>query len=200
MNTLGRIVDEGTLRTYLENHLGEVDQFGVRLLGEGHSNETMVVTWGDDELVVRRPPPGEVASSAHDVLREYRVIDALQETAVRVPPIVLACDNHSVLGSDFYVMEAVEGDVIRTTVPERFQNSGASRQIGLELVDRLVEVHEVDYEAVGLEELGHPDGFPERQVERWTNQFEWAFEVTESERSLPPSRQALRLAGDECAL
>jgi aminoglycoside phosphotransferase (APT) family kinase protein len=182
---LRRIVDDEALRDYLADRLGPVDTYEVELLGEGHSNETLVVTWGDDDLVIRRPPPGEVASSAHDVLREYRVIDALQDTAVRVPPTVLACDDHSIIGSDFYVMEAVEGDVLRSSVPERFDRDEARTRIGVELVDRLAEIHEVDYEAVGLGELGHPEGFTQRQVERWTKQFDWASEVTESERDVP---------------
>jgi len=182
---LRRIVDREALKDYLESHLGPIDQYDVRRLGEGHSNETLLVQWGDDEFVIRRPPPGEVAASAHNVLREYRVIDSLQDTEVRVPPTVLASDDHSILGSDFYVMEAVKGDVIRTTVPERFERPAARYQTGTELVDRLVEVHQVDYEAAGLGELGRPEGFTERQVERWTKQFEWAFEVTEDERTVP---------------
>lgn len=182
---LQRILSEDTLRNYLESRLEAVNQYDIELLGEGHSNETLVVTWGNEELVIRRPPPGEVASSAHNVLREYRVIDALQETAVRVPPTILACDDHSVMGSDFYMMEAVEGDVIRETVPGRFDRNEACTKIGFELVDRLVEIHEVDYEAAGLSELGRPEGFTKRQVDRWTKQFNWAFEVTESERPVP---------------
>ncbi|MHB9287107.1 phosphotransferase family protein [Halobacteriales archaeon Cl-PHB] len=180
---LRRIVDDA-LPEFLAEHLGPVDNYEVDLLGEGHSNETLVVTWGDQELVIRRPPPGEVASGAHDVLREYRVIDALQATAVRVPPTVLAGEDHSVIGSDFYVMEAIEGDVLRDGLPERFDSEGDPIAIGTELVDRLVEIHEVDHEAVGLGELGYPEGFTERQVETWTEQLEWAFEVTADERSV----------------
>ncbi len=182
---LRRIVDEAALRDYLEGQLGPADDFAVSHLGEGHSNETLTVTWGEDRLVIRRPPPGEVASSAHDVLREYRVIDALQDTAVRVPPTVAACEDHDVIGSDFYVMRAVEGDVVRDEFPERFETDDYRERVGTELVDRLVEVHDVDYEAVGLGELGYPEGFTERQVERWTEQFEWAFEVTTDEREVP---------------
>jgi aminoglycoside phosphotransferase (APT) family kinase protein len=182
---LQRIVDEDALAAYLEDQLEPADEFAIAHTGEGHSNETLFITWGDQSLVLRRPPPGEVASSAHDVLREYRVVDALQNTAVRVPETVLACEEAEVLGCDFYVMTAVEGDVIRTSVPERFRQSGARESIGRELVDRLVEIHEVDYEAVGLEDLGSPEGFTSRQVGRWAKQFDWAFEVTASERAVP---------------
>ena len=182
---LSRIVDEDALADYLENHLGPVSRYSITHHGGGHSNETLFVTWGDSNLVIRRPPPGEVASSAHDVLREYHVIDALQATAVPVPPTVAACDDHSILGSDFYVMEAVDGDVIRTSVPDRFQATGPRQQIGTELVGGLLAVHEVDYESVGLGDFGHPDGYTQRQVDRWAQQLDWAFEVTEADRPVP---------------
>ncbi len=182
---LERIVDREALAAYLEDELGPVERYEIHLLGEGHSNETLRVTWGETGLVVRRPPPGEVASSAHDVLREYRVVDALQESDVRVPPTVAACEDHDVIGSDFYVMEAVDGDVIRTTVPERFETPETRERVGTELVDRLVEIHAVDYEAVGLGEFGYPEGFTARQVETWTEQIAWAREVTDRERTVP---------------
>ena len=182
-----RIVDEASLAAYLEGELGPVDDYDVRHHQEGHSNETLFVTWGDRELVVRRPPPGEIADSAHDVLREYRVVDALQDTDVRVPTTVLACDDHSVIGSDFYAMEREEGDVLRDEEPARFANLAARERIGGEMVDRLVEIHQVDYDAVGLEEgdFGYPPGFTQRQVRRWSEQLTWAFEVTVDEREVP---------------
>jgi aminoglycoside phosphotransferase (APT) family kinase protein len=182
----GRIVDEESLREYLEDELGPAETYDVRHHQEGHSNETLFVTWGDMELVIRRPPPGDIAENAHDVLREYRVMDALQETDVRVPRTVLACDDHSILGSDFYAMERQEGDVLRDEEPERFASPSAREQIGYELVDRLVEIHEVDYEAVGLEEgdFGYPPGFTQRQVRRWSEQLTWAFQVTAEEREI----------------
>ncbi|CAI49203.1 APH family phosphotransferase [Natronomonas pharaonis DSM 2160] len=181
-----RIVDEEALRAYLTDALGPADGFDVRHHQEGHSNETLFVTWGDRELVIRRPPPGDTAENAHDVLREYRVVDALQDTDVRVPTTVVACDDHSVIGSDFYAMEKEAGDVLRDAEPDRFANPAAREQIGYELVDRLVEIHEVDYEAVGLEEgdFGYPPGFTERQVRRWSEQLTWAFEVTSDEREV----------------
>ncbi|MFB6141813.1 MAG: phosphotransferase family protein [Halorientalis sp.] len=180
-----RIVDEEKLAAFLEDHLGPVETYDVRRHQEGHSNETLFVTWGDTELVVRRPPPGETAETAHDVLREYRVVHALQDTAVRVPTTVAACEDHSVIGSDFYVMEREEGTVIRTEEPERFATPDHRRAIGAELVDGLTEIHGVDYDAVGLGDFGHPEGFTERQVRRWREQFEWAFEVTTEEREVP---------------
>jgi aminoglycoside phosphotransferase (APT) family kinase protein len=181
-----RIVDEESLRAYLTAELGAAETYDVRHHQEGHSNETLFVTWGDRELVIRRPPPGDIAENAHDVLREYQVIDALQETDVRVPVSVLACDDHSVIGSDFYAMEQQEGDVLRDEEPDRFANPAAREQVGYEAIDRLVEIHQVDYEAVGLEEgeFGYPPGFTERQVRRWSEQLMWAFQVTADDREV----------------
>jgi aminoglycoside phosphotransferase (APT) family kinase protein len=182
---LDRVVHEASLTAYLEEHFGSVDGYEIRHHQEGHSNETLFITWGERELVVRRPPPGETADTAHDVLREYRVMDALQQTDVRVPRTVLACEDHDVLGCDFYLMERAEGDVIRETEPERFATPERRHRIGAELIDRLAEIHRVNTKSVGLDDFGHPSGYTERQVSRWHDQFEWAFEVTKPEREVP---------------
>ena len=180
-----RLVDPERLRTYLADELGPVDAFDVRRHPAGHSNETLFVTYGDRELVIRRPPPGETAETAHDVLREFRVMDALQDTPVPLPETVLACDDHDVLGSDFYVMGRTAGDVLRDDEPDRFADADHRRVVGEELVDTLAAVHAVDVEDVGLGDFGRPAGFTERQVGRWAKQFRWAFEVTADERPVP---------------
>jgi aminoglycoside phosphotransferase (APT) family kinase protein len=186
---ISRIVDESALAAYLETQLGPVadNEYEVKHHQEGHSNETLFITWGEIDLVIRRPPPGEVAETAHDVLREYHVIDALQETSVRVPTTVSACEDHSILGCDFYVMERQTGDVIRDEEPGRFQNPSDRSAISEELVDRLAEIHTVDYNGVGLEagDFGYPNGFTQRQVDRWSKQISWASEVTAGEREVP---------------
>ncbi|MFT4880727.1 MAG: aminoglycoside phosphotransferase (APT) family kinase protein [Natronomonas sp.] len=180
-----RIVDEDALAAHLESVLGAAAAYDVERHEGGHSNETLFVTWGDRDLVVRRPPPGETADSAHDVLREHTVLSALQDTDVRTPTVVHACADESVIGSEFYVMERLDGDVIREEEPGRFGTPTHRKRLGEELVDALAEVHQVDYEAVGLGDFGHPEGYLERQVDRWWKQYEWAFEVTEEVRSVP---------------
>jgi len=183
------LVDEGGLRAFLSERLGEQETLEVERHDEGHSNETLFVDWGDHELVVRRPPPGATADTAHDVLREYAAIDALQDTEVPVPETVAACDDHDVIGCDFYIMERIEGDVIRYSEPERFKNPEGRRRVGEELVDVLAQIHNVNYEEVGLGEFGKPEGYTGRQVERWTKQLDWAFDETESEREVPDLRR-----------
>jgi aminoglycoside phosphotransferase (APT) family kinase protein len=180
-----RLVDEDALRAYLESQLGPTEEFEVERHREGHSNETLFVQWADRDFAVRRPPPGETADKAHDVLREYRVVDALRDGPVPLPKTVLACDDHGVIGSDFYVMERLDGDVVRDEEPDRFATPDKRRRVGEELVDGLAAVHQVDHEAVGLEEFGYPEGFTERQVKRWSEQFTWAFSKTADEREVP---------------
>ncbi|MCH7661694.1 MAG: phosphotransferase family protein [Euryarchaeota archaeon] len=182
-----RLVDEEALASYLEGELGAVEEYAVSHHQEGHSNETLFVTWGERELVIRRPPPGETADTAHDVLREYRVMDALQSTAVPLPDTLLACEDHDVMGSDFYVMERVEGDVLREGEPERF--SDYREEIGHELVDTLAAIHAVDPQKVGLDEFGRPAGYTERQVGLWGKQITWAAEITEEEREIPTLKE-----------
>ena len=179
-----RLVDEERLETYLESTLGPADTFDVSYHGEGNSNEVLFVTWGSRDLVLRRPPPGETADTAHDVLREYRVVSALQETPVPVPTTVLACEDHSVLGCDFYLMERLEGDVMFEE-PERFATSAHRRAVGEELISTLASLHGIDYEAAGLADFGRPDGFTQRQVDRWTKQYDWIASKTSHERSVP---------------
>ncbi|MDZ7702522.1 MAG: phosphotransferase family protein [Halobacteriales archaeon] len=179
-----RLVDEPALEAYLTERLGPVETWRWSRLGEGHSNETLALDWGARELVLRRPPAGETADRAHDVLREYRVIDAIQGTDVPLPGTVLACEDASVIGADFYLMERLEGDVVRTAEPDRFATPSARARIGDQLVDALAAVHGVDYEAVGLEEFGHPPGFTERQVRRWSEQLTWAFQRTAEVREV----------------
>lgn len=186
---LTRLVDEDALAEYLEVQLGPADGFTVEYHQEGHSNETVFVTWGDERLVLRRPPPGATAESAHDVLREFRVIDALQETDVPVPRTALACDDHSIIGSDFYLMKRIDGDVIRDEEPHRFASPEYRRRIGTELIEGLGKIHTTDYRALGLDGLGQPESYTERQVNRWRKQFEWALERTSDVRPLPKLSQ-----------
>lgn len=187
-----RLVDEAALRTYLREAVGPAETYHVERHPAGHSNETLFVTWGDDEFVIRRPPPGKTAETAHDVVREYRVMDALQETPVPVPETILVCEDESVMGSDFYVMARLAGDVLRTQEPDRFADVERRQQVGEQLVDTLATIHAVPYEDVGLGDFGHPEGYTERQVERWSQQLEWAFERTKDVRQVT----ALQEVGD----
>ncbi|UYQ61269.1 phosphotransferase family protein [Streptomyces peucetius] len=143
----------------------------ARLIQGGRSNLTYAVTDGTSRWVVRRPPLGHVLATAHDMKREHRVISALTATAVPVPRPVLLCEDESVIGSPFYVMEFVDGTPYRTA--EQLAPLGAERTRAavLSLVDTLVDLHAVDPQAVGLGDFGRPEGFLDRQLRRWGKQL-----------------------------
>jgi aminoglycoside phosphotransferase (APT) family kinase protein len=182
---LDRLYGEDALTAYLEEEVGPGDGLDVKYHQAGHSNETLFITWDDRELVLRRPPAGETADAAHDVLREYRVMSALEDTDVPVPTTVAACDDQAVVGSEFYLMERLHGEVIRGEEPERFAAPDQRRTLSERFIDTVAEIHTLDPRDVGLNDLGHPDGYTERQVERWTEQLQWAFEVTADDRPVP---------------
>jgi aminoglycoside phosphotransferase (APT) family kinase protein len=141
-------------------------------IGEGHSNVTYLIRRGDSRVVLRRPPRPPLPPSAHDVLREARLLRALEGTPARVPRVLATCDDESVLGAPFYLMEELHGSVITTEIPGPLDTPGERRRIAEELVDALVEVHEVDWRACGLEGYGKPTGYLERQLRRFTGLWE----------------------------
>ncbi|MDW6063833.1 phosphotransferase family protein [Streptomyces sp. FXJ1.4098] len=143
----------------------------AELIEGGRSNLTYTVDDGAARWVVRRPPLGHVLATAHDMRREHRVIGALHPTRVPVPEPVLLCEDDSVLGSPFYVMEFVEGTPYRTAEQLTPLGPERTRRVVLGLVDTLVELHAVDPAAVGLADFGRPDGFLERQLRRWGKQL-----------------------------
>jgi aminoglycoside phosphotransferase (APT) family kinase protein len=143
----------------------------VAPLGEGHSCVTYAVDRDGSRLVVRRPPRGPLPPSAHDVLREARVLSALQGRA-RVPRVLAVCDDASVIGAPFYVMERLDGHVVTSRVPAALDSVEDRRRMGEELIDALVEVHAVDWRACGLEGFGKPTGYLERQLRRFLGLWE----------------------------
>ena len=132
--------------------------------GDGHSNVTYSLSTG---VVLRRPPRGPLPPSAHDVLREARLLRALEGTAVRTPRVLAACEDESVIGSPFYVMEEIQGDVITATMPDALDTPQERRRVAGELVDALAEVHSVDFTSLQLEGFGKPTGYLERQLRRF---------------------------------
>ncbi len=176
MSTLPPLIDPEALQRYLAERLPGGDApLEIERIRGGHSNETFFVNRGPSRWVLRRPPRGPLMPTAHDVEREYRVLSALATTQVPVPRPLLLCDDTSVIGAPFYVMQRVEGDVIRSKLPDAFAEHAASRAaIGMELVDTLAALHAVDWQAAGLGDFGKPAGYLERQLRRWTGQLDAA--------------------------
>ena len=159
------------LMAFLDAHELGAGDVEVQPVGEGHSNVTYALRREGANVVLRRPPRGPLPPSAHDVLREARVLSALAGRA-RVPAVLAVCDDESVIGAPFYVMERVEGHVITSSVPSVLDSPDDRRRIGEELVDALVEVHAVDWRDAGLEGFGKPTGYLERQLRRFLGLWE----------------------------
>jgi aminoglycoside phosphotransferase (APT) family kinase protein len=161
-----------TLADFLDRHgLGQ-GEIEATPIGEGHSNVTYLLRRGTSDMVLRRPPRPPLPPSAHDVLREARLLRALQDTRARVPTVLAACDDDAVIGSPFYVMELIDGDVIVTDIPAPLDTPSQRRRIAEELIDALVEIHAVDWRAVGLEGFGKATGYLERQLRRFGGLWE----------------------------
>jgi aminoglycoside phosphotransferase (APT) family kinase protein len=160
------------LEDYLEaNGLGS-GPIEAEPVGEGHSNVTYLIRRGELRLVLRRPPRPPLPPSAHDVLREARLLSAVEDADVRTPKVLLACDDESVIGAPFYVMECMAGDVITRALPPHLDTEAERRRVSEELVDALVEIHAVEWEACGLEGYGKPTGYLDRQLRRFGGLWE----------------------------
>jgi aminoglycoside phosphotransferase (APT) family kinase protein len=179
--------EKEALRSYLAEKLGESDSFSLEPFEGGNANETLALEWGDDVYALRKPPAAEPAPEMlHGLLREYEVLDAVQETWVPAPDVVLACEDESIIGDPFYAMESLEGDVLEVAEPQRFQTQEERRRIGAETVDTLAKIHNVDVDRVGLSSFGgdDPTEYLLEQVEELTEQLEWAQERTAESREL----------------
>ena len=161
---------EGWFRT---NVPGAEPPLSFERISGGRSNMTFGVRdSAGNAWALRRPPLGKRLGSAHDMGREHRVIAALQDTPVPVPPVVGLCEDESVNGAPFYVMGFVEGPILRSAEDAKAFGEEDRRAIGERVVDTLVEIHAVDPDEVGLGELGKKEAYVERQLHRWHGQWE----------------------------
>lgn len=179
------LVDEGRLTTWLYERFEPRNAIQVSRHQAGHSNETFFLLVGRRELVLRRPPAGAFLPTAHDVLREYRVLEALEGRGTRAPRAVAACEDESVIGAPFYLAERARGHVVRDVLPDALRAREARERIGDEMVDALAEIHAVEWRGSALAKLGKPDGYLERQVRRWSGQMELTLPHTHASRPVP---------------
>ena len=165
------LVDAARLTAWAQDRLPGDGPVEVERLQAGHSNLTFVVRRNDREYVLRRPPQGPLLPTAHDVVREYRVLDLLRrsDTGVRVPEVVAVCEDTGVIGVPFYVMAKVEGDVVRDALPA-WLSEDRRRDVGLDLVQALAEIHSAPYQPFVDAGIGRAGGYLERQVRRWRGQ------------------------------
>ncbi len=168
----GEELDVASLEPYLRGHFpGLAGPLVVRQFPSGHSNLTYSVTLGETEMVLRRPPFGSKVKTAHDMGREYRVLEKLH-ASYPAPKPLLYCDDESVLGAPFYVMERVHGIILRQELPPGLElTPSIARRLSESFIDNLAALHELDYAALGLADLGKPQGYVERQVKGWTQRY-----------------------------
>ena len=171
-------IDVTALAAFLGGQLEGAKGFPeVRQFSGGHANLTYLLTYPNAEFVLRRPPLGPVAPGSHDMAREYRVLSRLWQSFRPAPRAYILCDDESVIGAPFFVMERRDGVVVRNGVPERFGGGGdeeANRKLSEVVVDTLAQLHAVDPASCGLDTLGRPDGFLERQVAGWMERWHGA--------------------------
>ena len=181
---------ENVSRWFASNVPGGGDApLSFKLIGDGRSNITYFVSNGNQEWVMRRPPLGHVLPTAHDMAREFRVQKGLGDhTNVPVPRMIALCEDTAVNDYPFYVMEYKDGVIIVNDLPEGYATTEPERQaMSMALVDTLVGLHAVDYNAVGLGEHGRPAGYLARQVSRWSKQWE-----ANKTRELPEIDEVIR--------
>lgn len=163
-------MDVAALQRFCHDRRLPDEVVSVRLIEGGRSNLTYFVEGPDMDLVLRRPPLGHVLATAHDMGREYRFLEALAGE-VPVPAPVAYCDDPGVLGAPFYLMQRVDGVVVRNEDDVKAARPEAIGAMAEAFVDTLVALHRVAPEAVGLDDIGRPEGFLARQVARWTRQW-----------------------------
>jgi aminoglycoside phosphotransferase (APT) family kinase protein len=149
----------------------------VRQFGGGHANLTYLLDYGEVEYVLRRPPLGPLAPSSHDMSREYLVLSQLWRAFPPAPRAFLFCEDSSIIGAPFFVMERKQGVVVRNRVPDVFGGGGdreSNRKLSEVVIETMVRFHAVDPASCGLEKLGHPEGFLQRQAAGWTRRWEEA--------------------------
>lgn len=177
----GEELDERAVAAWLKGKVPGSDRpLEIRQFGGGHANLTYCLRFGSGasavEYVLRRPPLGPVAPGSHDMAREYRALSVLYQAFRYAPRAFAYCEDESVIGAPFFVMERRHGVVVRATVPEIFgggRDPGANRKLSEVVIDVLAEFHAVDPAPIGLDKLGRdPAGFLERQVRGWSDRWE----------------------------
>lgn len=166
----GEELDVAALRHWLDEHHPELTgDITVAQYSKGHSNLTYLLTIGDVAAVLRRPPRGARVKSGHDMGREYRILSHLAPVWPKAPRPLAFCDDPEVLGAPFYLMEKVDGVILRADSEP--PDAATMRRVCESFVGTFAEVHALDYEAAGLGDLGRPAGYVERQISGWTRRW-----------------------------
>lgn len=190
-------LDTARLEPYLRAHLPAAEgPLSVRQFGGGKANLTYLIRFGANEFVLRRPPLGPIPPGAHDMRREHRVLSVLHRRFPLAPRSLLLCEDESVIGAVFIVEERRHGFVIRDDIaPEFADRPELNRRIGFALVDALADLHRVLPAEVGLDDLGRPEGYVERQLSGWVRRWHTAQGGEEAERAAAEMQPVLDWLG-----
>lgn len=170
----GEDLDWPRLERWLNDNIADVEgAMQVSQFHGGHANLTYCLSFGEIELVVRRQPFGEIAPGAHDMKREYRALSGIHPVFDRAPRAYAYCEDASVIGAPFIVMERRQGIVVRSDIPSAFQHlNDIETRLSFALVDAMAELHALDPIAIGLGELGRAEGFVSRQLAGWHGRWQ----------------------------
>jgi aminoglycoside phosphotransferase (APT) family kinase protein len=196
---LGEELDLAKLEAFLRPHFPcEAATFVVQQFPSGHSNLTYSVQLGERQLVLRRPPFGSKVKSAHDMGREFRVLSKLHAVYPPAPEVRLYCEDASVLGAPFYVMEPISGIILRRDSPPGLAfTRETAKQVCESFVDNLARLHSIEYAAIGLGDFGKPVGYLERQMRGWIERYDGSktHEIPEVEKISGWMQQNLPASG-----
>lgn len=169
----GEELDNVAIKDFFNQHIVPIyGDLEITQFAGGASNLTYQLSIAGKEYVLRRPPFGKIAKSAHDMLREADIINALKPVYKYVPKIIAKCDDQSVLGCNFYVMEKIKGIIPRENMPKELKMSEEdTRKLCLNVIDKLIELHQVDIEKTGLYHLGKGEGYVARQINGWCDRY-----------------------------
>ena len=168
----GEELDVARLQPFFEEHFGGSGPISVEQFPSGHSNLTYLVRFGSRDVVLRRPPFGSKVPSAHDMSREFRVLSKLHMAFPPAPQALLYCDDRTVLGAPFYLMEPIRGVILRRDPPPGLDLSrDVAQRLSQEFIDNLARLHALDFAAFGLGDLGKPHGYLERQISGWIERY-----------------------------
>ena len=176
----GEELDLAALDRYLRERLAvQTSEFeptttiAIKQFPGGHSNLTYLIRYGDQEFVLRRPPVGPVAPTAHDMPREYKLLSVINPHFPLAPKPVLLCEDARIIGVPFYLMERRRGFIMRSKVPSQIgEDLALRRRLSESVVDTLVALHRVDIQSTGIVQIGKPAGFVARQVRGWADRWQ----------------------------
>ncbi|MFK7976223.1 MAG: phosphotransferase family protein [Halioglobus sp.] len=167
------VFDTGSFSQWFHETTGRAGGMSVEPLKGGGSCEMFELRQGGERFAIRRAPVAAVSDTAHNVVREFQIIEALADSVARVPTLLASCEDTAVIGAPFYVMHFIDGEVIRRKLPNTYQEAPDTQtRIGEELIDALIELHSVTWRGTALEAMAKPEQFLERQVNRWSSQLE----------------------------